>query len=140
LACAAASFGADLLFRCAHLSFIATDIRLRAAELIVSLCDFGGRPRRGAPSIEGGNGLIEPVCGETGLGESVLLHLEGERCGSFLWRADRQSGLKIPIRRMQCDSKPIIRRMRLDLRRSITTGSDILPALGCLTHGRRSGR
>ena len=33
----------------------------------------------------------------------------------FLWRGDRRSGLKNPIRRMQCDHKPIIRRMRLDL-------------------------
>ena len=53
-ACTAAFFGADLPKRSAHRSFIAADIRLRAAGLIVRLpgaacddCDFGGRPRRG---------------------------------------------------------------------------------------------
>ena len=50
---AEAVFGADLPRRVAHRSFIAADIRLRAAGLIVRLptacddCDFGGRPRRG---------------------------------------------------------------------------------------------
>ena len=43
----------------------------------------------------------------------------------YLWRADTQSGLTIPIRRMQCDHKPIIQRMRLDLQCVITNGSDI---------------
>src|ERR1035441_297935 len=49
---------------------------------------------------------------ETRLGESVPLDSEVRLSGSLLWRADTQSGLMIPIRRMQCDHKPIIRRMR----------------------------
>lgn len=48
--------GADLSFRFAHRCFIASEIRLRAAALIVRrfwrvarvVCDLGGRPRRGA--------------------------------------------------------------------------------------------
>ena len=49
--------GADLPFHFAHRCFIASEIRLRAATLIVrrrlrrrvgAACDFGGRPRRGA--------------------------------------------------------------------------------------------
>ena len=48
--------GADLPFHFAHRCFIASEIRLRAAALIVrrfwrvagAVCDFGGRPRRGA--------------------------------------------------------------------------------------------
>jgi hypothetical protein len=45
---AAAFFGADVPSRSAHRSFIAADIRLRAAGLIVRLrsADLGGRPRR----------------------------------------------------------------------------------------------
>src|ERR1035441_2404925 len=50
---------------------------------------------------------------ETGLGESVLLELIGTLCGAFLRRADGRSGLMIPIGRMQCDHKPIVRRMRI---------------------------
>jgi hypothetical protein len=46
---AAAFVGADLPKRFAHRSFIATDIRLRAAALIVRVPDpaLAGRPRRG---------------------------------------------------------------------------------------------
>jgi hypothetical protein len=48
--------GADLPFHFAHRCFIASEIRLRAAALIVrrfwrvagAVCDFGGCPRRGA--------------------------------------------------------------------------------------------
>ena len=40
---------------------------------------------------------------ETGLGESALIDLRGHACGSFLSWADRQSGLKFHIKRMECD-------------------------------------
>src|ERR1022692_4965899 len=49
---------------------------------------------------------------ETGLGESVLLDPRGKLCGLFLWRANTQSGLTISVRRMQCDHRPIVRRMQ----------------------------
>ena len=49
---------------------------------------------------------------ETGLGEGALLELIGMLCGAFLRRADERSGLMIPTRRMQCDQKPMVRRMR----------------------------
>jgi hypothetical protein len=49
-------FGADFPFHFAQRCFMAAEIRLRAAALIVrrlwlsvgEVCDFGGRPRRGA--------------------------------------------------------------------------------------------
>ena len=51
---AAAFFGADFRFLCAHRSFIAAEMRLRAAGLMVRRpgtncddCALGGRPRRG---------------------------------------------------------------------------------------------
>jgi hypothetical protein len=46
---AAAFFAGDFPLRCAHLSFIAAEIRLRAAGDIVRVdfADFGGRPKRG---------------------------------------------------------------------------------------------
>jgi hypothetical protein len=44
LAGAVTFFGVGLRFRCAHLSFIAAEMRFRAAGLIVRL---RGRPRRG---------------------------------------------------------------------------------------------
>jgi len=58
--------GADFPFHFAHRCFIAAEIRLRAAGLIVrrlwrvagAVCDFGGRPRRGA------NGTASPSSAE----------------------------------------------------------------------------
>src|SRR6516225_1017797 len=49
LAGGAAFLARDFPLRCAHLIFIAADIRLRAAALISRLpvADPGGRPRRG---------------------------------------------------------------------------------------------
>ena len=49
LAGGAASLARGFPLRCAHLIFIAADIRLRAAGLIVRLrsADLDGRPRRG---------------------------------------------------------------------------------------------
>jgi len=38
----------------------------------------------------------------------------GHTVPPFLWRTETESGLKIPGGRMQCDHKPIIRRMLLD--------------------------
>ena len=49
LAGGAAFFAGDFPLRCAHLSFIAADMRFLAAGDIVRVrvADFGGRPRRG---------------------------------------------------------------------------------------------
>jgi len=61
-----AFLGADFPFHFAQRCFIAFEIRLRAAALIVrrlwrladAVCDFGGRPRRGA------DGLVLPSSAE----------------------------------------------------------------------------
>ena len=47
-------------------------------------------------------------------GESVLLITAGKVCSLFLRRASEQSGFNDPIRRMQCDHKPMIWRKQLD--------------------------
>src|SRR5271157_6459500 len=49
---------------------------------------------------------------ETGLGESITVELKSQLCGFFLRTAESRSGFKSPIRRTQCDHKPIVRRMR----------------------------
>ena len=52
------------------------------------------------------------------------MRLKSQLCRSFLWRAAAQSGLETSLRRMQCDQKSIIGRMRLDLRCLITSSSE----------------
>src|ERR1039457_1798992 len=65
-----------------------------------------------SPGKRGKSPQFRIFVAETGLGESVSLALVGTQCGAFLRRADGRSGLMIPTRRMQCDQKPMVRRMR----------------------------
>ena len=64
------------------------------------------------------------------LHDHALLQLVVPAC---MW-----SGLTVSIKRMQCDHKPIIRRLRLDLSCPLTNGTDIFSTPGYIPHGRRT--